>query len=205
MQDHRAAVVLDAPIQVLDTAPAPNERAAQMLAILKDWRANGSIRIDADRNGFNDHPGVAILDAWWPRLADAVMTPVLGDLIPRLAELNSRGSAPEGTGNQSTAGWAGYVDKDLRTLARAGRRGPGTTSATAAPATWPRARPTSGRRSTRPARSSRPRRAPPTRTRGGRAPRSSGSSTCPNLIDKRIEFTNRPTFQQAISFRSGRK
>ncbi len=124
VQDHRAAVVLDAPIQVLDTAPAPNPRAAQMLAILKDWRANGAIRIDADRNGFNDHPGVAILDAWWPRLADAVMTPVLGDLIPRLAELNSRGSAPEGTGNQSTGGWAGYVDKDLRTLLGQGVEGP---------------------------------------------------------------------------------
>ena len=27
----------------------------------------------------------------------------------------------------------------------------------------------------------------------------------PNLIDKRIEFTNRSTFQQAISFRGGRK
>ena len=117
MQDHRAAVVLDAPIAVMDTAPAPNDRAAQMLAILKDWRANGSIRIDADLDGFDDHPGAAILDSWWPRLADAVMTPVLGDdLVTRLAEMNSRGSAPGGTGNQSTAGWGGYVDKDLRTL-----------------------------------------------------------------------------------------
>ena len=178
VQDHRAAVVLDAPVQVLDTAPPPNERAAQMLAILKDWRANGAIRIDADRNGFNDHPGVAILDAWWPRLADAVMTPVLGDLIPRLAELNSRGSAPEGTGNQSTGGWAGYVDKDLRTLLGQDVEGPdnvrycgaGDLATCAADL---------GRRSTRPARSSRPPRARPTRTRGGRAPRSSGSSTCP--------------------------
>ncbi len=205
MQDHRAAVVLDAPIGVLDSAPAPNERAAQMLAILKDWRANGSIRIDADRDGFNDHPGAAILDAWWPKLADAVMTPVLGaDLIDRLAQFNSRGSAPAGTGNQSTAGWGGYVDKDLRSLL--GRNveggynarycGAGDLAACAADlwasldaagaeleAAQGTADPNAWRKSTETER----------------------IRYLPNLIDKRIEFTNRSTFQQAISFRDGRE
>ncbi len=205
MQDHRAAVVLDAPIQVLDTAPAPNERAAQMLAILKDWRANGSVRIDSDLDGFDDHPGAAILDNWWPKLADAVMTPVLGaDLIDRLAQFTSRGSAPDGTGNQSTAGWGGYVDKDLRTLL--GRDvegkysvrycGAGDIAACAADlwasldaagaeleAAQGTADPNAWRKSTETER----------------------IRYVPNLIDKRIEFTNRSTFQQAISFRDGRE
>jgi acyl-homoserine lactone acylase PvdQ len=204
VQDHRGVVVLDAPIQVLDTAPAPSPRAAQMLAILKDWRANGSIRIDADRNGFNDHPGVAILDTWWPRLADAVMTPVLGDLIPRLAEVNGRGVPPDGDGNLSTAPWAGYVDKDLRTLLGQDVEGPYNVRycgagdlPTCAADLWASldaagaeleaaqgtADPSAWRKSTEPEQ---------IRYR-------------PGLIDKRIEFTNRPTFQQAISFRNGRK
>jgi hypothetical protein len=204
-QDHRAAVILDGPIAAMDTVTAPNDRAAQMLAILKDWRAQGSVRIDADHDGFNDHPGAAILDTWWPKLADAVMTPVLGaDLVTRLADLNSRGSAPNGTGNQSTAGWGGYVDKDLRTLL--GREvdgkynvrycGTGVLAQCAADlwasldaagadleAAQGTADPNAWRKSTEEER----------------------IKYLPNLIDKRIEATNRSTFQQAISFRGGRK
>ena len=205
MQDHRAAVVLDAPIAVMDTAPAPNDRAAQMLAILKDWRANGSIRIDADLDGFDDHPGAAILDSWWPRLADAVMTPVLGDdLVTRLAEMNSRGSAPGGTGNQSTAGWGGYVDKDLRTLL--GREVEGKYNvrycgagvlATCAADLWASLDAAGGELEAAQGR------ADPNTWR--KSTESERIQYLPNLIDKRIEFTNRSTFQQAISFRDGRK
>jgi acyl-homoserine lactone acylase PvdQ len=202
-QDHRGVVVIDAPIAVLDTAPAPNPRAAQMLAILKDWRANGSVRIDSDRDGFNDHPGVAILDAWWPRLANAVMTPVLGDLVDRLAQFTSRGSAPDGTGNQSTAGWGNYVDKDLRTLLGRDVDGPynarycgaGDLGACATDL-WASLDAAGAELEA---------------AQGTPDPNAWRKSTdteriryIPNLIDKRIEFTNRPTFQQAISFRGGR-
>ncbi|MGH2837613.1 MAG: penicillin acylase family protein, partial [Thermoleophilaceae bacterium] len=204
MQDHRGAVVLDAPIEVMDTRPAPNPRAAQMLAVLKDWRANGSIRIDADLDGFNDHPGVAILDAWWPRLADAVMSRVLGDLTERLVQVNGRGNPPDGDGNLSTAPWAGYIDKDLRTLLGKDVEGPYNARycgagdlATCAADLWASleatgaeleaaqgtADPSAWRDSTEPER---------IRYR-------------PGLIEKRIEFTNRPTFQQAISFSDGRE
>jgi hypothetical protein len=202
-QDHRGVVVLDAPVAVLDTAPAPTPRAAQMLAILKDWRAQGAVRIDANRDGFNDHPGAAILDAWWPRLVNAVMTPVLGDLLDRLAQLNSRGSAPDGTGNQSTAGWGNYVDKDLRTLLGRNVEGPynvrycgGGDLATCAADLWASLDAAGAELEA---------------AQGTADPNAWRKSTeteriryIPNLIDKRIEFTNRPTFQQAISFRSGR-
>ena len=132
------------------------------------------------------------------------MTPVLGDLIPRLAELNSRGSAPDGTGNQSTAGWAGYIDKDLRTLLGQDVEGKYNVRycgagdlPTCAADLWASldaagaeleaaqgtADPDAWRKSTEVER----------------------IKYLPSLIDKRIEFTNRSTFQQAISFRGGRK
>jgi acyl-homoserine lactone acylase PvdQ len=202
-RDHRAAVVLDAPIRVLDTAAAPSPRAAQMLAILKDWRANGSVRIDADRDGFDDHAGAAILDAWWPRLANAVMSPVLGGLVDRLALLNSIGRAPDGTGNQSTAGWAGYVDKDLRTLLGDEVDGPYNVHycgagvlAACAQDLWASLDAAGAELEAE---------------QGTADPNAWRKSTeierikyLPELIDKRIEFTNRSTFQQAITFPDGR-
>jgi acyl-homoserine lactone acylase PvdQ len=203
-QDHRAALGLTAPIQVLDTAPAPTPRAAQMLEVLKDWRKQGSSRIDRELDGNVDHPGAAILDVWWPKLGDAVLSPVLGDLVDRLAQLNSRGTAPPGNGNHSTAGWAGYIDKDLRTLLGRTVKGQYTVRycgagdlAACATALWASleaagaeleadqgtADPNAWRKST------------------------AGERTkfAPGLIDKTIQFSNRPTFQQAISFRDGRR
>ena len=202
-QDNRAELGLTAPIDVLETTDAPSPRAAAMLAILKDWRAKNSSRIDADLDGFVDHPGAAILDAWWPRLGDAVMSPVLGDLVDRLAALQGRGGPPPGNGNHSTAGWAGYIDKDLRTLlgrdveGRYATRfcGNGTLAACAA-SLWASLEaagdelaaeqgpdPNGWRKSTEVER----------------------TKFAPGLIDKTIQFSNRPTFQQAISFRAGRR
>jgi acyl-homoserine lactone acylase PvdQ len=202
-QDHRAELGLTAPIQVLETAAPPSPRAEAMLAILKDWRAKNSSRIDADLDGFVDHPGAAILDAWWPKLADAVMSPVLGDLVDRLAALNSRGGPPSGNGNHSTAGWSGYIDKDLRTLLGRDVEGPYSTRfcgngdlPTCAASLWASLEaageelaaeqgpdPNGWRKSTQVER----------------------TKFAPGLIDKTIQFSNRPTFQQAISFRGGRR
>ena len=202
-QDNRA-LALAAPIQVMETAPAPSDRAGRMLAILKDWRAKGSSRIDADLDGNVDHPGVAILDVWWPRLADAVMSPVLGDLTDRLAQLNSRGGAPPGNGNHSTAGWAGYIDKDLRTLlgrAVSGKYrvrycGAGDLPACAG-ALWASLEAAGAELET---------------DQGAGDPDAWRKSTgaertkfAPGLIPNEIQFANRPTFQQAISFRGGRR
>jgi hypothetical protein len=52
----------------------------------------------------------------WPRLADAVMTPILGPLVDRLAELMRRSQNAGPGGSSYISGWYGYVDKDLRTL-----------------------------------------------------------------------------------------
>ena len=55
-------------------APAPSPRAARMLEHLQEWRAGGSSRLDRDLDGVMDAgPGPAIMDAFYPRLFNAVM------------------------------------------------------------------------------------------------------------------------------------
>jgi acyl-homoserine lactone acylase PvdQ len=115
-QDLRNAQVLPSIADVLDTGPAPTARAARMLALLRAWRAAGSSRLDRDLDGKIDHPGAAIMDAAWPLLADAVMSPVLGPQLDQLARLIGRDNRANSQGSSYGSGWYSYVDKDLRTL-----------------------------------------------------------------------------------------
>ena len=88
-----------------------------MLQLLEAWAANGASRLDLNLDGKVDDPGAAIMDAVWNRWADAVMTPVLGPaLVSRLADLHIRSDDANPGGSSYIDGWYGYVDKDLRTL-----------------------------------------------------------------------------------------
>jgi acyl-homoserine lactone acylase PvdQ len=122
-QDVRAVEFLPVLARLLKGGTPPSARASQMLALLEDWRAKGGSRLDRELDGKIDHPGAAILDTAWTRLADAAMTPVLGKpLADQLsATLHKRFEAPpEG----QFAGWYQYMDKDLRTLMGEKVRGP---------------------------------------------------------------------------------
>ena len=109
---------------MLETGPAPNARAARMLKLLRDWRARGASRIDRGLDGKIDHPGAAIMDAAWPRIADAVMGPVLGPQLDALARLVAPRPERPQLGSSYGDGWYGYVDKDLRRLRGRRVRGP---------------------------------------------------------------------------------
>jgi len=113
-QDLRVVRVWPTIRAVLQTGSAPSVRAEAAAALLDGWRAAGSSRLDLDLDGRVDDPGAAVMDAAWPRLADAVMSPVLGPLAPRLAALNARSDDPGPGGSAYRSGWYGYVDKDLR-------------------------------------------------------------------------------------------
>jgi hypothetical protein len=89
-QDLRAVEVVPVLERVLRSGPAPSERASRMLMLLSVWSQNGGSRLDRDLDGRIDDPRAAILDAAWPRLADAVMRPVLGPLVDRLGRLVPR-------------------------------------------------------------------------------------------------------------------
>jgi acyl-homoserine lactone acylase PvdQ len=101
---------------VLNTGPAPTPRARQMLDLLTAWRAEGGSRLDRDLDGKMDgaaSPGAAIMDAVYPKVADAVLAPVLGPQLDQLTSLTGRTNSP---GSGFTGGRINYVDKDLRQL-----------------------------------------------------------------------------------------
>ncbi|HVI35481.1 MAG TPA: penicillin acylase family protein, partial [Gaiellales bacterium] len=114
-QDVRTIEFLPVLAQVLKGSAAPSARSQRMLALLEAWRAHGGSRLDRNLDGKIDDPGAAIMDAAWPRLADAVMTPVLGQpLADQLNDtLHRRFDQPPGG---QFGGWHMYMDKDLRTL-----------------------------------------------------------------------------------------
>jgi hypothetical protein len=109
---------------VLLTGAAPSARAEAAAGLLESWRSAGSSRLDRDLDGSIDDPGAAVMDAAWPRLADAVIAPVLGPLVDRLAALHGRSDDAGPGGSAYISGWYGYVDKDLRSLLDPETRGP---------------------------------------------------------------------------------
>jgi acyl-homoserine lactone acylase PvdQ len=115
-QDLRMTEVWPQIRAVLRTGSAPSARAEGAAGLLDAWRSAGASRIDGDLDGKIDDPGAAVLDAAWPRLADAVMAPILGPLVNRLAALHGRSDDAGPSGSAYISGWYGYVDKDLRTL-----------------------------------------------------------------------------------------
>ena len=123
-QDLRATDVWPAIRAVLRTGNAPSARAEAAAGLVDSWRGMGASRIDGDLDGKVDHPGAAVMDEAWPRIADAVMTPVLGPLVDRLARLMTRSNDPSPGGSAYLSGWYGYLDKDLRALLDQPVRGP---------------------------------------------------------------------------------
>ncbi|HEY7453997.1 MAG TPA: penicillin acylase family protein [Thermoleophilaceae bacterium] len=114
-QDVRAMKFVPILARLLKGGTAPSARATQMLSLLEDWRAKGGSRLDRDLDGKIDHPGAAILDTAWNRLADAALTPVLGKpLADQLDDtLHGRYDLPP---DGQFSGWHMYMSKDIRTL-----------------------------------------------------------------------------------------
>ena len=115
-QDLRVVEVWPLIRAVLSGSPAPTARADAAAKLVDAWLAGGGSRIDLALDGKVDDPGAAVLDTAWSPLADAVMSPVLGPLTSRLAQLMPRDDAAGPGGSSYIEGWYGYLDKDLRTL-----------------------------------------------------------------------------------------
>jgi hypothetical protein len=96
--------------RVLRTSQAPSTRDQQVVDILDEWVGRDAPRLDANGDTFYDEVGPVIMDAVWRPIADAVMSPVFGTLIPDLDNVRDL-DAGAGTGPGLS-----YVDKDLRTL-----------------------------------------------------------------------------------------
>ncbi len=112
-QDVRAIDTVPLLAQLLQGSTPPNQQSAQMLMLLVAWNQHGGSRLDRDLDGKIDDPGAAIIDAAWPKIADAFMKPQLGPQLDELNSLFSRFDQPPG-GQYS--GWYQYFDRDIRTL-----------------------------------------------------------------------------------------
>jgi acyl-homoserine lactone acylase PvdQ len=121
-QDLRAVEAWPVVNRVLTGGAAPDARSQQAVDLVNAWVAKGASRLDRDLDGKIDDPGAAVLDQSWGPLAEAVMSPVLGDLAApggTLERLETRDQSPrstDGSGSAYDDGWYGYVDKDLRSL-----------------------------------------------------------------------------------------
>jgi acyl-homoserine lactone acylase PvdQ len=94
-------------LAVIGTAPPAD---AKLLALLRDWRASGANRLDANGDNYYDHgAAVALMDAWWPLLVRAEFQPALGKTLFDDVE-----SSFLGLGGTFSWSWASQVQKDLR-------------------------------------------------------------------------------------------
>jgi acyl-homoserine lactone acylase PvdQ len=115
-QDLRVVRVWPLIRAVLDTGPAPSAHAEGAAGLVDEWLRSGGSRLDANGDGKIDAAGAAVLDAAWPRISEAVFAPVLGPLVPRLAALMPWSDDANPQGSAYLWGSYGYIEKDLRTL-----------------------------------------------------------------------------------------
>jgi acyl-homoserine lactone acylase PvdQ len=173
--------------RVLHTSTAPSPRDQQVVDILDDWVSRDAPRVDGDNDTYYDEPGPVIMDALWRPIADAVMTPVIGALIPDLDNVRDL----DGLEGES------YVDKDLRTLLGDPVKGPfhvaycGLGSMMpCADSLWQAVHQTADSL---------------TASQGQVDPtlwkeKAATTGFVPGLLPNRFPFTNRPTFQQVLEF-----
>jgi acyl-homoserine lactone acylase PvdQ len=198
-QDLRAIEVWNHLRNALGPCDGHSARACAAVGLVDAWLNAGASRIDADLDGRIDHAGAAVLDAAWPGLADAVLRPVLGDLVDRLALLEGRHNRPA-NGNAFGSGWYGHVEKDLRAVFGASVSnqlatrfcGAGDRSACRA-SLWVAMEAAAAELAAAQGPDPAAWRADATRER-----------TSFGFLPRTMRFANRPTFQQVISFSSHR-
>jgi len=110
-QDLRAVKVWPVIEQVLAGGPAPSKLAEEAANLVTAWVGEGASLYGQNRP---QKPGAAVMDAVWTPIAEAVLGPVLGELMPEFESLSSTDNAPNSTGSSFDGGWYGYVSKDLR-------------------------------------------------------------------------------------------
>ena len=71
-QDVRAIRTVPLLHELLTPGVAPSLEAQQALQVMDQWRKDGGSRLDLDLNGEIDHPGAAIMDRAWPKIARRV-------------------------------------------------------------------------------------------------------------------------------------
>jgi acyl-homoserine lactone acylase PvdQ len=92
-----------------------NERMAKAVNLMNKWVKAGSHRRDRNGDGSYDNAAaVALMDAWWEPVLDAIFGPRLGDAMALVPQ--GRDDEPGPLGSAYHDGWYGYANKDLRSV-----------------------------------------------------------------------------------------
>ena len=173
-------------------ATAPNARDRDLLALLGEW--DGS-RLDANLDGKIDEAGAAIMDAWWPKLAVAVLKTQLGPLTDDLKTLAQVSNDANSGGSSYGGGWYSYVDEAVRAASASAPAaltcGDGT-AASCATVLWQSLDAAGNELAA--AQGSDP--------AAWRSDATAERIHFAGFLSDTMRWTNRPTFQQVISFRS---
>jgi acyl-homoserine lactone acylase PvdQ len=125
--DSRAAYTLPWLLKVI----GKDRKTKAARALLQQWLKAGTPRVDRDRNGSYDYQAaVALFDAWWQSGSDSVaydvMSGRLGSLTRQLPQgLDDHPRLGQGSSFNGVA-WYGYLSKDLRSVL--GKKVPGAYS-----------------------------------------------------------------------------
>ena len=134
--DLRGKEVLDDLLRVIESQPVTDAGLATAVSQLKAWQQAGANRKEtaAGSKAYQHATAIRVFDAWWPLLVNGEFKPGLGaDLYQALVNAIQINESPSGhqVGDASTLpgsaneaqphkgssfqyGWWGYVDKDIR-------------------------------------------------------------------------------------------
>ena len=132
-QDLRGVEVLPYALQIIGHPSDPT--LATAVTELRAWVASGAHRINREHPGahgdYDQTDAVRIMDAWWPLLVKAEFHPVLGSGLLNQVESEfaindepGHGTSGSHLGSSFDVGFYGIVQKDLRSVLHAARRGP---------------------------------------------------------------------------------
>jgi acyl-homoserine lactone acylase PvdQ len=110
-EDLRAVKVWPTIEQVLAGGPAPSKLAEEAAGLVDKWVEEGASLYGVNRP---ENPGAAVMEAAWTPIAEAVLGPVLGELMPEFESIAAPDNPPSSQGSSFDNGWYGYVYKDLR-------------------------------------------------------------------------------------------
>jgi acyl-homoserine lactone acylase PvdQ len=114
-KDLRAVAVWPTIEKVLATGPAPSALAEQAADLVDTWvEEGGSLFGEKHGEGKPRNPGAAVMEESWTPIAQDVLGPVLGELMPEFESMEGPNNGPNSGGSSFDGGWYGYVYKDLR-------------------------------------------------------------------------------------------
>jgi acyl-homoserine lactone acylase PvdQ len=114
--DLRGSHVVPWALEVIGNPSDPEQAAA--VEMMEDWVASGAHRRDLDNSGAYDHAeAVKTMDAWWPLWVEGQFEPTLGELHQTFIGSGSAiHDAPRAQGSAFQGVVYGFAEKDLRTI-----------------------------------------------------------------------------------------